>query len=172
MSKYSKEELEKRMELQIKAIPLPTLTEKQRQMMAEKNREMDKENFDHTIKILEDRLVEAVQDGDQKKKYAAIAVEKDQRDRYNVRSRIQELRMQFNNLKKAIPQDDWEILEPLLDVADENFWEKGRTEGCFDEKELHKCLRDEFEVQPKYIVKLIELMKLNQEIQKFEAINR
>jgi hypothetical protein len=160
------------MELQIKAIPLPTLTEKQRQMMAEKNREKDKENFDHTIKILEDRLVEAVQDGDQKKKYAAIAVEKDQRDRYNVRSRIQELRLQFNNLKKAIPQDDWEILKPLLDVADESFWEKGRTEGCFDEKELHKCLRDEFEVQPKFIVKLIELMKLNQEIQKFEAINK
>ena len=171
ISKASKEDLEKIMMDRIKAIPTPQMNAQQHNTLLERNREHDRQNMEHTAKILQDRQAEALETGDQKKKYAAIAVERDQRDQYNLRTRIHELENQFNIMKKTIPEDDWVFLEPLCDtVCDDNqFWDRIRGNGGFTEQDLHRVFKEEFDVNPKYIVKLIELIKLRQEIKKLEA---
>jgi hypothetical protein len=171
MSKLSKEELEIRMAAQIQAIPTPNLSEKQRLAIKEKNREMDKKNLEHTVKILQERKLEALVDGDQKKKYACLAVERDQKDQYNVRSKIQELELQFNTAGKAIPEKDRNIFKLFSDLNDEKFWERAKTEG-FSEQEIHLYYKDVWCIEPKVIVKYIEMMKIRQEIRRLEKLNK
>jgi hypothetical protein len=171
ISKVSKEDLEKLMEARLKAIPTAHLSAEQQKQMLERNREQDRKNVEHTLKILHDRQSEALVADDRKKKYAAIAVARDQQDQFNLRNRIHELENQFEIMRKTIPEEDWLFLEPLCETVSEDaqFWDRCRAEGGTSEQEIHRCFKEEFEIQPKYIVKLIELIKIRQEIKKLEA---
>jgi hypothetical protein len=159
MAKLSKEEMENLFKEKMAAIPTARINVANKQSLLDKNRMNDQKNFQNTVKILHDRKNEAIETGDQKKKYAAISVEHDQRDQFNVRNRLSELQKKFNFLKNTIPEEDWLILEPLVENSQEMV-----IQGDFSEKDLHLYFKDEFQIRPKYITKLIDLIKIHQDI--------
>ena len=165
VQKLNPEELKKMMGAKIKAIPtpkIPTRTNKQKFM---KNRDKDGENFKHTMKILEERQNEAVEDGDSKKMFAAVAVAADQRDQFHNRNQLTEIQTKFNFIKKSISEDEWAVLEPLVSFKDEM-----SIQGAFSEQDLHKMFRDEFNVKTKNIVKLLQLSKLQSQINEMKSV--
>lgn len=174
ITKYTKEDLEKQMEAKIKAIPVPQMETEQFKPILERNRELDRQNMEHTLKILQKRQIEAISVDDRKKKYAAIALACDQQDQYNLRNRILDLEKKFHLIRKTIPDEEWEFLEPLYETVrdDETFWTRCSKDGCTSEQEIHRVFKEEFDIQPKYIVKLIELIKIQQDITKFESMEQ
>jgi hypothetical protein len=164
MSAPSKEDLEKRMMEKMRAIPNPDSNKIKKAL--EKNRFEDKINTDHTIKVLKERECEAFQDGDRKKLFAAMAVARDQKDQFNVRAKLIEQQNTFYFQKNTIPEEDWELMEPLIEFNDEIC-----IDGNFSESDLHKYFKEEFQINPKYIVKLIELIKIKRKITELEVAN-
>lgn len=164
-NKLSKEELEQRMREKIRQIPTPQLSEKQKQMMHDQNRDQDRSNIEHTMHMMKERQQEASTCGDTKKQFVAMFVERDQSDQFHVRQRLDDLNQQFVRIQKTIPEEDWCLLEPMIDYDGSII-----MQGDNAQQELHKFFRDEFQIQPKYITKLIELIKIRQEIKRLEKI--
>ena len=155
----TEEELRQRMEKRLRSIPSPNLREIKKDKVKTKNREQDYQNYQNTMKILEERHKEAEIEGNHKKKFAANAYSHDQRDKFNVRNQLSKLQDKFGFVKNTIPEEEWLILEPLIEFNDEVC-----IDGDFSEKDLHQYFRDEFDIKPKYIVKLIELIKIKNKI--------
>ena len=172
MSKASREDMEKMMAAKIMAIPTPKISVNQRQKMIVQNRDQDKKNYERTLKILHDRREEAIESGDQQKKYAAIAIERDERDKFSLRTKIQELELKASTMRRIFEDETWNLLEQFSDLKDDKYWKKAKEKGGFSDSEIALYYRDVWGIQPKQVVKFLEIIKIRNEIRKLEKLNR
>ena len=135
------------------SIPTPNLSKKKISQIQRKNESKDKENLEHTIKILGKRREEAERDGDRKKKFASIAYERDQKDRYNIRNRLRKLKQDYKNAKKTIPKEDFDILKNFSELKDPNYWKKAKEKGEYSDQDIAFYYRDLWDISPKNVVK-------------------
>ena len=154
---------------QLKAIPTPDLSEKKKKILQQRNSELDKENLAHTMEILECRKQEAICDGDQKKKFHATALEYHQRDQFNSRNRIRELQKTNDDLKGQIPEEMWSFLQKFSDLKDPKYWEKARQNG-YSDTDISTYYKDVWGIEPKYVVKFLQIMKNRKEIEQLEKL--
>jgi len=156
----SPEELEARLRAKIQAIPTPQLTAKQLEQLQSKNRVQDKKNLDKTVQILNDRRIEAEKSGDQKKYFHTVAIEHIEKDQYNVREKLWALENEFKAARAAFNDEDWEILT--------QFWESGRENG-YNDSDIALYYK-EMGVEPRVIVKFIEVLKMQQELDRLHSM--
>lgn len=159
----SVEELQVRMQSKINAIPMPDLTEKKKKILQQRNSEQDQKNLEHTIQILHDRKEEAEKDGDQKKRFHCVAIERNEKDQFGIRAKIVELQLTIENLKKGIPVDAWNLLEKFSELKDPKYWERARQNG-YTEIEISTYYKDVFGIEPRNVVKFLEIMKLQKKL--------
>ena len=160
LDRLSPEELEARLRAKINAIPKPQLSIKQNEELLSKNRIQDKNNLDKTMQILNDRRKEAEVSGDQKKKFHTLAIEHNEKDQFNVREKLWEKETEFKAARAAFQDEDWEILT--------QFWESGRENG-YNDSDIALYYK-EMGVEPRVIIKFIEVLKMQQELDRLHAM--
>jgi DNA-binding protein H-NS len=163
----SVEELQQKMLSKINAIPMPDLSEKKKKILQQRNSEQDQKNLDHTIQILHDRKEEAEKDGDHKKKFHCVAIERQEKDQFGVRAKINELQSNIETYKKMIPADAWALLEKFSELKDPRYWEKARQNG-YTEVEISTYYKDVWGIEPRNVVKFLEIMKLQHKLNELQ----
>jgi hypothetical protein len=158
------EELQQRMQSKINAIPLPDLSEKKKKILQQRNFEQDQKNLEHTITILNERKQEAEQDGDQKKKFHCVAVERNEKDQFGIRAKIKEVQTLLDNSKRMIPEDSWQLLQRFSELKDPRYWEKAKQNG-YSDIEISTYYKDVWGIEPKHVVKFLEIMKLRKQLE-------
>lgn len=166
--KLTPDELRAQLQAKIAAIPTPVLSQKDRDKLQIQNREKDAQNLEHLEQILDDRKKEAESCGDGKKKFHVVTVGKQEKTQFNIRERLRELELQFNTAKAAISEADWKVLSSFSDLKDPNYWKKAKENG-YCENDIALYYKDVFGIEPKNVVKFLNLMKIKHEIDKLKT---
>ena len=85
------------------AIPAPKMSQKAMKKRLRQNEQMDKKNMEATLNILKARREEAVEDGDSKKKFHTLVIERSETDKFNMREKTRDLKRRMEIIKKNIP---------------------------------------------------------------------
>jgi len=164
----TKIDIEKRMQMKLKAIPTIKISEKERESFIIKNRKEDHENLERTKKILEERRKEAVDEGNHKKKFYSIVMEKDEKALYVDRENLHQIQIQINMIRKGFEDDVWKTLEIFSDLKNKAFWDKAKKVGKYNINKISQYYRDFIGLSPKKVTDFLKYMKLNEELKKYK----
>jgi hypothetical protein len=164
----SVDELRVKMEEKLKAIPVPKLSPQELSRCLDRNRQQHEENLEITKNILADRRKEAVQDGDKKKYFHTIAIERCENAGFNQWEKVRNLEKQADIIQHSFPEQDWKIFETFSEFKDPNYWNKAKENGYTD-VEIAQYYRDVFGIDPKRVVAFLNLLKIKKEIQELKT---
>lgn len=157
------DDLRIKMEEKLKAIPVPKLSNHELSKCIDKNRQLHEENLEITKSILADRRKEAIQDGDKKKYFHTIAIEKSENAGFNQWEKVRNLERQAELIQHSFPDKDWKIFETFSEFKDPKYWDKAKEHGYTD-VEIAQYYRDVFGIDPKRVVAFLNLMKIKKEL--------
>lgn len=155
------EALQKRMLERIAQIPLPNLDASKKNQLLQQNRERDRQNTDHTLKILTDRQKEAVDECNTRKYFHSIAIAKNESGEYQCRERDRALSNRMDELKKHCA-DYWIFFEMYSELRHPNFWQAAEKNG-YKATDKAQYYRDVFQIPASIVVKFLEYLKLWEE---------
>ena len=161
--KMTKELLLKNMQSKIAKIPnLVSMTHEQKLKMAAKNQKDYKSVTKDTFNMMQQRVDEANEERDDKKRFDALTVQRGKLADYSCDSQIKELQIRLEHLKGAIPEEDFVSLKFFSELSNPDFWE----DKDFQNKDYRmRYYRDGMGFEPKHIVKFLEYIKLWKKMQ-------
>lgn len=157
------DDLRLKMEEKLKSIPVPKLTNQELGKCIDRNRQLNEENLEITKTILADRRKEAIQDGDKKKLFHTLAIERSENAGFNRWEKVRDLEREAGIIQRSFPEQDWKIFETFSEFKDPKYWDKAKEQGYTD-IEIAQYYRDVFGIDPKRVVAFLNLIKIRKEI--------
>lgn len=153
------------MQQKLASIPEPSSQAKNNSI--QRNIDLNNSNLEHTKKILQERRMEAEQDGDIKKKMHSIVIEKSQMTQCNNHNKIIEIKTKMEHIKKMFSESDWKILSQFSEINNPSFWNKTSEYG-YNDTTRATYYRDVWGIKDMLVPKFIEYLKLHKQLKEIE----